>query len=190
MHQMTAGRGWWARVRAYGWWWLFITALFLVPNLLTIPNIVPLYNFSWLDTLATVALAFNVVAFVVALAGAVLFAGLDAVTARSRWWLVRALPRLAIFTVFLVVWLRLLRGMLRVYKVEAVPVERPWERWLAVLLVVLLVILFRSKLAAWVDQATARVRAAGVVLLLLTLPLSLYLLLEPLMDGTAAPVSL
>ena len=60
-YQMINRHAWWSRFAGYFWWTLFLVTLFLAPNLAVVPDGVARSYFSWLDTFATIALAFDVV---------------------------------------------------------------------------------------------------------------------------------
>ena len=162
-----------SRTLQYFWWLVFITVVFVAPNLLSLTNLVQRYYFTWLDTFVTCALLFGPATIIVALAGSALLAQLEALAERCEMQELSAIPRALVFALFLTVWLRLLRELLKVNKIPLVPVETPFELWGAVLIAPALFALFPAKLSRWVDRTTARSRIASILAVVASLSLTL-----------------
>ena len=171
-------------------WLVFVGAAFVAPNLVPIANIVPYYHFSWLDAFATAAVSYGPPIVFFAFILTLLLALLERLGERwnSPW--ASMVPRALVFTLFLTSWLRLLRGMLKINKIDVVPIDRPWEVWASVVIAALLLAVSGRSIANWVDTMSGRIRAVAAGILLVVLSLTSYTLIEPLNNGVPAPVTL
>jgi arylsulfatase A-like enzyme len=172
----------------YFWWLVFIGALLVAPNLIPLANIVPHYHFSWLDAFATAAISYGPAIVLLALLAALPLGWLETRGERLKAQMIGVFPRALIFILFLGAWLRLLRGLLRVYRIDILPVDYPFEIWVAPAIAAVFLAVSRTSVTNWLDRTAGRVRVAGALLVLIAGALTAYMLIEPFNQGAQAPV--
>lgn len=183
----TKARRW--PVAKYFWWLVFIGALLVAPNLIPLANLVPYYHFSWLDAFATAAVSYGPPIVLLAGVAALPLGWLETRGERLKAQVISLFPRALIFTLFLGAWLRLLRGLLKIYRFD-IPVEYPFELWGAPVIAAVFLVFSRTSVTNWIDRTAGRVRFAGALLVLIAGALTAYILIEPLNQGARAPVQM
>lgn len=189
MHQVSARPTRERPAGKYFWWLVFIGALLAAPNLIPLANIVPHYHFTWLDAFATAAISYGPAIVLPALIAALPLGWLERRGERLKAPMLGLFPRALLFTLFLGAWLRLLRGLLKVYRIDILPVDYPFEVWGAPAVAAVFLAFSRTTITNWIDRTAWRVRVAGALLVLIAGALTAYMLIEPFNQGARAPVA-
>lgn len=200
----------------YFYWLAFIGALFLISELLRVAPVLRSAHFSWVDVLATYSLL-GILTTIFALLAAVLLSGIERLFLNFKSKMMKYLPEVILFALFLVLWTYILFMALVTVGSALVRTQIPAmgallgmigvqiaEQGLTPRLVAVLgasgialiafpvvLLIFRRASAAilkWMAETTGRLRVVAWIFIIACLPLALFLFLEPLSRGQAAPI--
>lgn len=171
----------------YFYWLVFSGTLFIISEILRMSYQFQFYRVRLLDVLATYALLGSV-GIVVASLASVLLAAFEIFADRNH----RALsyiPNGILFVALMTVWLNILRLTLAANGVKLTMLPPMPQILVLSFLAALVFIAFRADISAWMGVATGRIRGIALVSMAVFVGLTVYLLVEPLDHGRAAPVT-